>query len=130
MARLEYFVVSESISVDVNHNTVSLFHILNGMQLFEFPGSIPRLAVASAWVFDDPEIERKQEFQIRFEIRVPGARAPKIFRANMVAESRFENLHVEIQNVPVEGAGDIVFEVYLDDERQASHLLVVSRITD
>lgn len=130
MPKLEYFVAAESLSVDLDRNSVSVFHILNEVQLREIPGVLPQLAVASAWVFDEQEIQSKSECQVKFELRPPGDGEVKVFRSNMSAEVRFQNMHLQIQNVPIATSGDLIVRVFLDDEERATHTIEVSSDID
>jgi hypothetical protein len=39
MPSLEYFLIAESVSSDVQRNTISIFHVLNDVRLEAIPGS-------------------------------------------------------------------------------------------
>lgn len=125
MPRLEYFVVSESVSIDKNRNTVSIFHVMNKIGLSPLPGAIPMLSAISGWEFSETELKDKAEFQVKFEFRTPGSTEPKIFRSNLNSSVRFKNVHLEIQEVPIEQAGDLKVTLYLDDVSQATHTIQI-----
>jgi hypothetical protein len=129
MPRLEYFLASESLSVDMNSNTISVYHILNEVFLDEMPGRLPMLAVVAAWIYDEAEIRDKKEFQAKIELQLPGSET-KLFRTNMKAMKRFSNIHLQILDVAIEKSGDLVIKMILDDEEKASHTIAVSRIGD
>jgi hypothetical protein len=129
MPRLEYFLASESLSVDMNSNTISVYHILNEVFLDELPGRLPMLAVVAAWIYGEAEIRDKKEFQARIELHLPGSEM-KVFRTNMTAMRRFSNIHLQILDVAIEKSGDLVIKMLLDDEEKASHTIAVSRIGD
>jgi hypothetical protein len=57
MPRLEYFVVTETSSIDVTRNSVSIFHVLNDIYFDSLPDSLPSLAVISGWIHSEDEIK-------------------------------------------------------------------------
>jgi len=121
MPRLEYFVVAETSSIDVNRNSVSIFHVLNDIYFDSLPDSIPTLAVISGWIHSEAEIRDHQESQIRIEFHMPGVDAPKEFRGNLRAESRYQYYNFSLMNVPVKQSGEIEVRLFLDDNQKATH---------
>lgn len=126
MPRLEYFVVAESCSTDVNRNTVSIFHVLNELYVNTFPDHIPTLAVISGWIHSEAEIRDHQESQIRIEFHMPGVVQPEEFRGNLTAESRYQYYNFVFENIPIEQPGDIEVRLFLDDDKEATHTMTAS----
>ena len=126
MARLEYFLVAESCSQDINRNSLSVFHILNDVRLHEMPGVIHELVAVSGWVMSDEDIQNQEEFQLRIRFDMPVAEEGRDFRANLRASTRFQNHHFWLAEVPVGQSGDIVVRLFLDDVEKATHTIAVS----
>ena len=77
MPKLEYFLVSESVSVDQLTNRTSLFNILEEVRANKFPAVIPQVVVTSAWnrEIGDEDID----YQVKVRISLPGRRRAERF---------------------------------------------------
>lgn len=128
MPRLEYFVVSQGVSIDVATDAVSLFNIFSEESFDEFPDFIPQLVAASCWISSEVEIRERTESQIRIEFRLPGSEeVDHVFRSNLTSEAKSQQTHVRIINVPVPREGEFRVTIFLNDAEQASHTIFVSR---
>ena len=126
MARLEYFLASESVAIDRVRNSVSIFHVINELQLEEIPSELHKLSLISCWMFDEDEIRRNDEFQLRFRIELPDGES-KDFRANISpGQSRFQYYVFVVENVPVQKTGDMMIRAFLNDTETATHVIAVS----
>lgn len=121
MPQLEYFVVAESVSIDSNRNSVSVFHILSKLAV----EPIPVLSAVAGWIFTQEEIDAKKEYQVRLVFAPPGDE-PKIFRVNLNANVRFQNIHLRLEYVPISRVGDFTITLFVDDDKKATHLIEIA----
>ncbi len=120
MPKLEYFVVAESKSVDQETNKVSLFNILEEVRVAKFPVKISFLA-ASSWIIEPDDYNKA--FQATLKIKSPTEE--KEFRANFKPSTTRHRLFQNIINMPLEKSGNVEFELSLNEEHMASHLVMV-----
>ncbi len=128
MPRLEYFLVAESISLDRESDSVSIFHVLNDVPVRSLPTRLPQLATVSAWISSDDEIREQAESQIRLEFTVPGIEEPVAFRGNLTSQTRYQNYNFTFVDVPVPEAGEMIVAIFLNDERKASHTITIRKV--
>ena len=69
MARLEYFIVSKSMSVDIRTNQTSLFEVLEEIQAPAFPAVLPQCVAVTLWRKE--EGDEDQDFQSRLVVTTP-----------------------------------------------------------
>jgi hypothetical protein len=132
MPKLEYFLVSESISVDREQNAVSIFNILEEVAIPNagFRG-IPKLVALSSWIFEPEDIG--QDFQVTVKVVLPGVAGPEIikeFPINFTAPKARQRIYHRISGLPLKAAGDVVFQLLLNGEHQASHTITVRQDED
>jgi hypothetical protein len=125
MPRIEYFVVSESISNDQNTNNVSIFHICE-----EFSGRLPitlsRLVATSCWSIEPAD--KGKDFQVALRVLLPGgALMPELrdLKVNFTTDRARHRVFQYIHGLRVEHPGDLVIEVLLDGVACASHTISV-----
>ena len=119
MPHLEYFLVSESISVDQISNRISLFHVFEERRSPNVPFYIAELVVTSAWDLDGDDIG--QEIQTSVRITVPGRAEPVIVPQPFVAERSRHRINLAIIGLEVLEFGELLFEILLNGEHRASH---------
>jgi hypothetical protein len=125
MPRLEYFLVSESSSVDSETGALSVFSVLNEAKFDSFPAVLPKVALVTCWIPSPKEIETKEEFQVTFKFRVPDSAKNGEIRSGFQAESRFQHLILNVAGIPVDHPGEIVIDLLLNEQHQASHTIFV-----
>ena len=132
MPKLEYFLVAEYISVDRDQNQVSVFNILEEVSV---PKSgltvIPKLAALSSWIFEPKDTD--QDFQVILRVILPRAtdpENPKEFSINFTGPKKRQRIYQRIMGLPLEQAGDVVFQLLLNGEHKASHTLTVHQHED
>jgi hypothetical protein len=134
MPRLEYFLVSESTSVDSDQNMVSIFNILDAVS---FPKSrpmvIPQLVAHSSWIFDPEDVGK--DFQVTLEIVLPGwegaGNTNESLRTNFVGPpEKRQRIFQRVMGLLLLQPGDVVFHLLLNGEHKASHTLTVQRGED
>jgi hypothetical protein len=132
MPKLEYFVVSQSISIDQDLNQVSVFSILEEVSIPKSgPAFIPQVVALSSWILE-PEDEG-QDFQVTLEVISPGAEAPEEtqkFSVNFTGSKKRHRIYNRILGLPVQQIGDVVFRLLLNGDHKASHTLTVRQHED
>jgi len=129
MARLEYFLVAESCSIDQITNRVSLFHVLEEANALELPARIPQIVAASAWLKDSDQDENEEDFQVMLTIK--GAGLDEHMTTNFqFGDKKRIRIQQTVQNLKLEKPGDIVFEVSLNGKHQASHRLAILKAAE
>ena len=125
MPKLEYFLVSESVSVDQLTNRTSLFNILEEVRANKFPAVIPQVVVTSAWnrEIGDEDID----YQVKIRISLPGEEEPKDFSMNFKVESNRHRLFQGFEHLQIQQPGELKFEVFINDEYIASHTVSVQK---
>jgi hypothetical protein len=123
MPALEYFLVAESVSVDQTTNQVSIFNIIEDMNVPALPGVIGQVAAVCAW--NVPPNEIGQDFQATFRIVTPGEEH-RDNNTNFTATQPRQRLIVRMIGVPIVAPGRLVFEVLLNGQHQAYHTVNVA----
>ena len=125
MPKIEYFVVSESISSDQDTNNVSIFHIFEDVY-GRLPLTIPRLVATSCWSISQDD--KGKDFQVALKIVLPGGEVMPESASLKVNFSTNRNRHrvfQYLQGLRVERPGDLVVQVLLDGTPCASHTISV-----
>ena len=125
MPRLEYFLVSESSSVDNETGALSVFNVVNEAKFDGFPTALTKVALVTCWIPTPEEIAAGDEFQVTFKFSLPDSARNNAIRSGFQAESRFQHLIVNVAGIPVDRPGEIVIDVLLNDQKQASHTIFV-----
>ena len=123
--KLEYFVVCESISIDRETNRVSLFNIVEDIQPMgpATPGPIVAQFVAvSCWIRQPGDEGR--DFQVIHRIHTSDEEH-KDFPMNFRMEGPRQRLLLRIQGVPPVRTGSLRFELLLNGEHVADHVVTV-----
>jgi hypothetical protein len=132
MPKLEYFLVSESISVDRDQNAVSVFNILEEVAIPKTgPGVIATLVAVSSWIFDVEDVGK--DFQVTLKVILPEVAGPDItkeFPINFTAPKSRQRIYHRISGLPLQKASDVIFELLLNGEHKASHTLNVRQSED
>ena len=124
MPKLEYFIVSESISVDQQTNRASLFNILEEVRKNKFPSAISQAIVTSAWNYEigDEDVD----YQVKIRIYSPGEEEPKDIPVNVSIEYR-HRLFLKLENLQIKQPGELKFEVFINDKYIASHTVLIQK---
>jgi hypothetical protein len=123
MAKLEYFIVCESTSVDAENNRISLFHVLEDIFPDQFPYFLPRIEAVSLWNLD-PE-DKDTDFQAALEIRLPGVSEGVKFPMNLSRGRMRYRAALAVGNIPLSRPGELSFEVTLNGTHGATHIVTV-----
>jgi hypothetical protein len=124
MARLEFFVVSKSISIDQSTNQTSIFEILEEVHASAFPVFIPSCVAMSLWRREQGDQE--QDFQLLLRITTPTHAVHEV-RTNFRLGSPRHRVTQRIEGLPLEGEGKLRFEAILNGEHAAEHLVDIHR---
>ena len=129
MQRLEYFLVSESVSIDEVGGTVSIFHIRHHKTLELAPARIPSLWAVAAWIDDgNTQSENEDEGHVKLEVVSPGGDPVNTFRRTINSPHRVEQSLFRVLNIPIVKQGDLLFKLYLNDECVATHTVGIKII--
>jgi hypothetical protein len=126
MPRLEYFLVSEGSTVDSETGALSVFNVMNEARFENFPAVLPKLFLVTCWLPTQDEIRNGDEFQVTFNFSLPDPAKNGQIRSGFQAESRFQHLIMNVAGIPVDRPGEIVIDVLLNDQKQASHTIFVT----
>ena len=125
MPKLEYFLVSESVSVDQQTNRASLFNILDEVRDNKFPTVIPQIVVTSAWNYE--EGDEDIDYQVKVSISLPSEEEPKDVPVNIKIEKSQHRLFLKLMNLQIEQPGELKFEVFINNEYAASHTVLIQK---
>ncbi|MBI2058877.1 MAG: hypothetical protein HYU43_06945 [Armatimonadetes bacterium] len=124
MPELEFFVVCESVSIDQATNQASVFNILEELGADAFPTIVPKCAALSLWRIG--QADWNEDWQVILRVMGPGIQKQE-FPANL--KFRQGNLRhrvaVRLEQIPINGAGDLVFELLLNGNHVAQHVVSV-----
>lgn len=125
MARLEFFVVSESVSVDQQTNRLSLFNVLEQVASTNFPSALPSAVAVSMWMAEGGDDVR--DFQCTLRITLPNG-SPYEFASNFKFRASRHRVIQRVEGFPLNEPGVLRFEVLLNGEYAASHEVDISRM--
>ncbi len=120
MARLEYFIVSKSSSVDISTNEVSAFEILEEIHVENFPFIYPGCVAIT--VLRPEEGDEEKDFQGRLCVTLPSGETNEN-RVNFRMTSVRHRLIQRIVGLPLTEAGILKFEIKVNDEHFAEHIV-------
>ena len=125
MPKLEYFVVSEAVSVDQQTNNVSVFSISEKLTV-TIPASAPHLVATSSW--NIAQDERNRDFQATLRVTLDGESVSQEldnFKINFTSERDRHRIFHHINGLKLKKAGELIFELLLDGEHVAYHTVTV-----
>jgi len=125
MARMEFFLVSEELSVDQQTNRLSLFNVLEQIASPNFPLVLLTAVAVSLWVADPGD--DINDFQCTLRV-IPPNGEPRDFPSNFRFRSNRHRVIQRLQGFPINEPGVLRFEVLLNGVYQASHEIDVARI--
>jgi hypothetical protein len=125
MPRLEYFIVCRSVSADIDNDEITLSHVVEDLFLEEegIPAFLPKIMAVSSWEISQEELTT--DYQAVLRISVPGSTAPKDFAMNLARGRRRHRAIQGILQIPLTQPGDLRFEVLLNANHQATHVVTV-----
>lgn len=118
MARLEFFIVAESMSADQQTNRLSLFNVVELVSHTQFPFVLPYVVAVSTWMAE--EGDETHDFQCTLRIILPGGKKHE-FATNFKFIARRHRVSQGIQGFTIEEPGLLRFEILLNGEYRASH---------
>ena len=126
MPKLEYFIVSESVSVDQQTNRASLFNILDEVRENQFPTTIPQAVVTSVW---DYEVgDENIDYQVKVRVYLPSGENLKDVPMNVRIEpNNRHRLLLHLLNLQIEQPGELKFKIFLNDKYIASHTVLIEK---
>lgn len=145
MPKLEYFLVCESVSTDRDTNRVSIFHVVEELRppKIELPNTGPKTSSSAAlrpvpaseyghilaqlvavccWYQTDDDADK--DFQAMLRLRTPEGTTHD-FPMNFTMNSRRQRLLFHLQGIPPLMPGELAFEILLNGEHKAEHIVTV-----
>lgn len=124
MARLEFFLVSRSSSVDIPTNQLSAFEILEEIHVPKFPVLYPSCVAIT--VLRQEEGDEEKDFQGLLFITTPSG---EIYEnpVNFRMTSTRHRLMQQIVGLPLTEAGILKFEITLNGKHLAEHIVDVDQ---
>ena len=123
MPQLEFFVVSKSDSVDQVTNKDSVLDILEEIHVDSFPVIVQRCVAMSLWNAEAGD--EQTDYQIMLKVTRPGETTDD-YKINLrkTGPPRHRILQ-RILGLPLKKEGILRFEILLNDEHRASHIVIV-----
>ena len=122
MAKLEYFLVAQDVSVDQRTNCISLFHIIEEIAVPQIPVNWHQMIAVSAW--NPEEGDQEKDFQAEVRVVEPDGET-KEFCRNFRIEGKRCRVIMYFQGVPLKACGTLHFDLLLNGQHQASHSIDV-----
>jgi hypothetical protein len=126
MPHLEFFVVSESFAVDASTSRVSIFNVLEEVAAVTGRPVAPSMAIVALWNREPGDEGR--DFQASVIIHTSGeqtAPPPRRFDVNFRMDDARARTIIHLQNYPTPAPCEIRFELLLNGEHKANHLVRV-----
>jgi len=128
--KLEYFIVSESYSIDHDSNKVSIFDILEEITVDEdkLPLRLPQACAVATWIVE--EGDNKIEWQAKVRITNFEDKAND-YTINLafVEDALRHRIAFTIGHLPITKLGNMTVELLLNDKHQASHTISVKKVS-
>ena len=124
MPALEYFVVCRSVSFDVDTDEVTLSNVVEDVHLDDDGTAVlPRVVAVSSWNVGDGDESR--DYQTLLRITLPGEAKGADFPVNLDKQRHRHRAIITIIGVPLTKSGELLFEVFLNAHREATHKVIV-----
>ena len=104
-------------------NTVSVFHVIEQIRSAIFPVPIRRFACVSSLNIEEEDFGK--DYQLTVRIKNPSGEDEKPNRINFTAEKRRQRFIAHLINFKIDGPGQLLFELLLNEDRLASHTVDV-----
>lgn len=124
MARLEFFVVSNSVSIDRQTNLATIIEVAEVFTFPDFPGMVINCVAFSLWRRE--EGEEGKDFQVALRIASPDADDFEM-RSNFKMTRLRHRMVQRVQGIPILREGQVRFEVLLNGEHAAEHIVDVKK---
>ena len=122
MAKLEYFLVAESVSVDQKTNRISFFNVVEEVTGAAFPATIPQIIAVAAW--NGEEGNDKEAFQATVRITFPDGEQ-KDYHHNFRMPAKRSRVILTFQGITLKRAGELLLDLSLNGEHAAKHSIDV-----
>ena len=131
MPKLEYFLIAESFAIDQQTNRVSIFNVLEQVNLVEATNTGPRINTYAAigyWLQEPTDVVGT-EYLAGLKLYINGNLSATLgnFSFTFSPNGRARVLFY-IQGPPIFQAGDLRFELLLNDIHAADHVLSLIHI--
>ena len=131
--RLEVFTISKSVAVDQATNQVSVFEILeeipypNAEELEGLGDNptivLPELVAFSLWQREEGDADT--DYQSTLSVSGHGEEERDLVTTNLSIQRERHRIFNRIQGIPLSGPGHITFEIKINGESKARHIITV-----
>lgn len=128
MPTLEYFVVAESFSTDRDTGAISIFKVLNDLQVDELPYVLPKWVAVGCWICSREEIDAHEEVHLKLRVQIPNEEE-KSTRGSFSASTRFQTVIFELPGIAL-NAGDTEVILEVNEEHAARHIIDLKQRAD
>ncbi len=122
MPKLEFFIVCESVSIDVESGKISLFNVIEDIFTDALPDYVNINAVG-LWNVE-PE-DAGKDYQASLRITPPGLAEGPVFPMNLTRGRLRYRAVFAVRNIPLNQPGRLVVEAMMNGEHVASHTVIV-----
>lgn len=122
MARIEYFLVARSVSTDQATNLTSIFEVIEEITTSKFPERLHECVAVSLWRKDVGETD--EDMQVMLTVTLPNGHTEN-FPMNFQMKGRRHRTMQRMKNLPLPSPGELRFEVSLNGEHAATHIVDV-----
>jgi len=123
MARLEFFIVCRSVSVDIDTDEITLSQVIEDIFAEDFPQHVAKIMAVSSWEMASDEWDK--DFQAILRVTVPGEHQGREFPMNLSRGRRRYRAIQSISQIPLPCPGDLKVEVLLNGKHAATHIVTV-----
>ncbi len=114
MPTLEYFLISEGVSVDQRTNRLSIFNVFENVNAYDFPANVPLVIAVVSLIKEDED--QGKNFQLLLKIHSPEEKKTFEFSMNFIMERERHRLLLNVDNMQIKAPGIITFEIYLNGD--------------
>jgi hypothetical protein len=122
MARLEYFLVAEDVSIDQTTNRISVFNIFEEFQTGGFPLLVSKCVAVALW--EKESSDEGRDFQTSLRVTAPNDQHYRVDTNFRLVNERHRIVN-RIRGIPISAVGEVRFELLLNGEHKASHTIAV-----
>jgi len=124
MPTLEYFLISEGVSVDQRTNRLSIFNIFENVNADDFPVNVPLVIAVVSLIKEDED--QGKDFQLLLKIHSPEEKKAFEFSMNFIMERDQHRLLLNVDNLKIKAPGIITFEIYLNGDLLTTRMVNVN----
>jgi hypothetical protein len=122
-ARLEYFLIAEDAVIDQRTNNVSIFNVLEQINVSTLPITLPKIAAVTLWEAQEGDAEN--DFQAKLLVHMPRGQTHEVASNFNMRRDRHRIIQY-LGGLAIQESGRIRFEMLLNGIHAADHFLTVT----